>query len=129
MIIQDEKKTYHSLVTILLKQIYETLISTAQKHGGKLPVRTNFILDEFANMPPLKDVTTMVTAEPLLSFDLEQMLEYIKRCNPKKVNIGRNSCRSIELPEPSKDEVKLLIEGLKDISKIEIKKNAKLWMA
>ena len=62
IVIQDEKKTYHALATILLKQIYETLISTAQKHGGKLPVRTNFLLDEFANMPPLKDVTTMITA-------------------------------------------------------------------
>ena len=62
IIIQDEKKTYHSLVTILIKQIYETLIDVAQSHGGKLPVRTNFLLDEFANMPPLKDVTTMITA-------------------------------------------------------------------
>ena len=62
IVIQDEKKTYHSLVTILLKQIYETLIAVAQKHGGKLPVRTNFLLDEFPNMPPLKDVTTMITA-------------------------------------------------------------------
>ena len=62
IVIQDEKKTYHSLVTILLKQIYETLISVAQRHGGQLPVRTNFLLDEFANMPPLKDVTTMITA-------------------------------------------------------------------
>ena len=62
IVIQDEKKTYHALATILLKQIYETLIRSAQKHGGKLPIRTNFILDEFANMPPLKDVTTMITA-------------------------------------------------------------------
>lgn len=62
IIIQDEKKTYHALVTILLKQIYETLIDVAQKSGGHLPVRTNFLLDEFANMPPLKDVTTMITA-------------------------------------------------------------------
>ena len=62
IVIQDEKKTYHSLVTILLKQIYETLINVAQRHGGQLPVRTNFLLDEFANMPPLKDVTTMITA-------------------------------------------------------------------
>ena len=62
IVIQDEKKTYHSLVTIFLKQCYETLISVAQEAGGKLPYRTNFILDEFANMPPLKDVTTMVTA-------------------------------------------------------------------
>ena len=62
IVIQDEKKTYHSLVTIFLKQCYETLIDVAQECGGKLPYRTNFILDEFANMPPLKDVTTMVTA-------------------------------------------------------------------
>ncbi|MBO5138325.1 MAG: type IV secretory system conjugative DNA transfer family protein [Bacilli bacterium] len=62
IVIQDEKKTYHSLVTILLKQIYETLIGVAQENKGALPVRTNFILDEFANMPPLKDVTTMITA-------------------------------------------------------------------
>lgn len=62
IVIQDEKKTYHSLVTIFIKQCYETLIDVAQESGGKLPFRTNFILDEFANMPPLKDVTTMVTA-------------------------------------------------------------------
>lgn len=62
IVIQDEKKTYHSLVTIFLKQCYETLVDYAQKCGGKLPYRTNFILDEFANMPPLKDVDTMVSA-------------------------------------------------------------------
>ena len=62
LVIQDEKKTYHSLLTIFLKQCYETLIDVAQESGGKLQFRTNFIMDEFANMPPLKDVTTMVTA-------------------------------------------------------------------
>lgn len=62
IIIQDEKKTLHPLATIFIKQCYETLIDVAQKHGGALPIRTNFLLDEFANMPPLKDVTTMITA-------------------------------------------------------------------
>ena len=62
MIVQDEKKTLHPLATIFIKQCYETLIDVAQESGGHLPFRTNFILDEFANMPPLKDVTTMVTA-------------------------------------------------------------------
>ena len=62
IIVQDEKKTYHSLVTIFLKQCYEALVDYAQKNGGKLPYRTNFILDEFANMPPLKDVDAMVSA-------------------------------------------------------------------
>ena len=62
LIIQDEKTTYHSLATIFIKQCYECLISTAHKHGGALPVRTNFLLDEFANMPKIKDISTMVTA-------------------------------------------------------------------
>ena len=62
LIVQDEKKTLHPLATIFIKQCYETLIDVAQENSGKLPFRTNFILDEFANMPPLKDVTTMVTA-------------------------------------------------------------------
>ncbi len=63
MIIQDEKKTYHALATIFVKQCYETLIGTAQETStGSLPIRTNFILDEFQNMPPLKDITTMVAA-------------------------------------------------------------------
>ena len=62
IIIHDEKTTYHALATIFIKQAYETLIDVAQANGGPLPVRTNFLLDEFANMPALKDVTTMVTA-------------------------------------------------------------------
>lgn len=63
MIIHDEKKTYHALATIFIKQCYESLIDVAQHtDNGKLPVRTNFILDEFQNMPPIKDITTMVAA-------------------------------------------------------------------
>ena len=62
LIIHDEKTTYHGLATIFVKQCYETLIDVAQENGGKLPYRTNFILDEFANMPPLKDVDSMVSA-------------------------------------------------------------------
>lgn len=62
MIIQDEKTTYHALATIFVKQCYESLIAVAQNSGGKLPVRTNFLLDEFANMPKFKDITTMITA-------------------------------------------------------------------
>ena len=62
LLIHDEKKTYHSLMTIFIKQCYETLIDVAQENGGKLQYRTNFILDEFANMPPLKDVDSMVSA-------------------------------------------------------------------
>ena len=62
IVIHDEKKTYHPLATIFIKQCYETLVDVAFENGGKLPFKTNFILDEFANMPPLKDADAMVTA-------------------------------------------------------------------
>lgn len=63
LVIHDEKKTYHALMTIFIKQCYEVLIDVAQQNkGGKLKYRTNFILDEFANMPALKDVDSMVSA-------------------------------------------------------------------
>ena len=61
--IHDEKTTYHALATIFVKQVYEFLIDEAQKEQNlKLKIRTNFILDEFANMPALKDVESMITA-------------------------------------------------------------------
>lgn len=63
LIVHDEKTTYHALATIFIKQLYEVLIDVAHKNpNGELKYRTNFILDEFANMPALKDVTSMVTA-------------------------------------------------------------------
>ena len=63
LIVHDEKKTYHPLATIFIKQLYEVLIDVAHKNPeGYLKYRTNFILDEFANMPELKDVDAMVTA-------------------------------------------------------------------
>lgn len=61
--IHDEKTTYHALATVLVKQIYESLIDVASEQPGlRLKYRTNFILDEFANMPALKDVESMITA-------------------------------------------------------------------
>ena len=86
------------------------------------------VYEFFVNGKIKAGLATMVTTEPLLKFDLEKMLEYINRCQPKKVNIGRNSCRSIELPEPTKEEVKQLIYELKDMTRVEVKKNAKLWL-
>lgn len=106
--------------TIETNRFYPEIMCNAPKIEERVEA-----MEELAN----RGFTTMVTTEPLLSFDLDKMIEYIQRCHPKKLNIGRNSCERITLPEPSKEEVKQLIDGLVDTSKIEIKKNAKLWMA
>jgi len=63
LIIPDEKTTSHFLATSFVKQAYEVMIAEAQKEADfKLPVRVNFILDEFCNMPQIADMPAMITA-------------------------------------------------------------------
>ena len=63
LIVPDEKDTYHFLGSLFVKQLYEAMISAAQKtKDGKLPIRMNYILDEFCNMPTIPDMVSMITA-------------------------------------------------------------------
>ena len=63
LIVPDEKNTLHTLVTIFVKQSYEIVIAEAQKEKNRqLPVRLNFLLDEFGNMPTIPDMPSMITA-------------------------------------------------------------------
>ena len=69
---------------------------------------------------------TYVTIEPIMDFDLEELAEQIKRCNPKQVNIGKNSKEEIiKLPHPPLDKVKQLIIELRKFTNVEIKDNLK----
>ena len=63
IIMPDEKTTLHFLVSLIVKQCYESLISLAQKQKGlALPVRVNFLLDEFSNLPAIPDMSAMISA-------------------------------------------------------------------
>ncbi len=63
LIVPDEKSTYHALVTMFIKQAYELLIAEAQKEPDRqLPIRVNFVLDEFCNMPQVPDMASMISA-------------------------------------------------------------------
>lgn len=62
LVVPDEKTTYHFLATLFITQCYESLLENADLYGGVLPVRVNFILEEFCNMPKLDDIVAMLTA-------------------------------------------------------------------
>jgi type IV secretion system protein VirD4 len=63
IVVPDERSTYHFIVTSFVKQCYELLITEAQKEINKsLPVRVNFVLDEFSNTPAISDMPAMITA-------------------------------------------------------------------
>lgn len=61
LIIPDEDKTRHPLAALYIDQTYKALVELANNSGGRLPVRVNMLLDEFGNMPPLKDFDTKLT--------------------------------------------------------------------
>ena len=65
-----------------------------------------------------------VTIEPIMDFDLDEMVRIIKICHPKQVNIGADSGNN-HLPEPSKDKLIALIEELKQFTYIDKKSNLK----
>ena len=71
---------------------------------------------------------TYVTCEPLMKFDLRELVELVGMCSPQQVNIGRNSRYDITLPEPTADEVKMLKAELEKFTKVEVKANAYCWM-
>jgi len=60
--IPDESKIYYSLISIIVSLIYKTLVILCNEQPNKrLPYDLVFMLDEFANTPPLADITTMVS--------------------------------------------------------------------
>jgi DNA repair photolyase len=75
-----------------------------------------------------KGIPTYVTCEPLLEFDLLELVSMLKTCHPQQVNVGRNSRREILLPEPTSNDVQVLISELSTFTKVEVKKNAKVWI-
>ena len=63
LVMPDEKETYHGLISVFIQQCYESLIFEAQKCSNKsLPVRVNFLLDEFSSLPQIKEFPSMIAA-------------------------------------------------------------------
>jgi protein gp37 len=96
-------------------------------------IETNRSYPEFMGLAPsttirayymshIHDFRKFVTIEPIMDFDLEQMVALIKACEPEQVNIGADSGHN-NLPEPSKEKVLQLIEELKKFTTIARKTN------
>lgn len=66
----------------------------------------------------------MVSIEPILDFDVEEFLTWIKKINPEFVSMGADS-KNNDLQEPSFDKIEGLIIGIKEFTEIRVKKNLK----
>jgi len=65
---------------------------------------------------------TFVTIEPIMDFDLDDMVRLIKMCHPNQVNIGADSGNN-HLQEPSKEKILSLILELQKFTIIDKKNN------
>jgi len=63
IIVPDEDRAYFQLVTIIVGMLIKDLTKFAnkQENKGVLPVPVEWILDEFANCPPLDSIETIVS--------------------------------------------------------------------
>ena len=61
LIIPDERKTYYSIASILIQQMYIAQVETARKSGGKLPIPTDYDLDEVGNFPTIPVMSNIVS--------------------------------------------------------------------
>ena len=62
VIVPDEDKTYFALVTIIVGLLYRELVKLANATDNKkLAYQIDWLLDEFANCPPLADIEAIVS--------------------------------------------------------------------
>jgi hypothetical protein len=97
-------------------------------------IETNRIYPQMGNTPSpidraiamscIKNFPLQITIEPIMRFDLKELVELIRMTKAEVVNIGADS-KNNHLPEPTKAEVLALIDELSKFTAIERKTNLK----
>lgn len=64
----------------------------------------------------------MLTIEPIMNFDVNELVTLARMCRPDWVNIGADS-KKHNLPEPSKEKLCALIKELEKFTKVKLKPN------
>lgn len=116
MIIPDEKKTLYPLVSILVTQMYSLQVELANECGLRLPVDTDFDLDEVGNFPMIPSLPNIVSAgrsrgvRANLVIQDYQQLE--KKYKDDFKNIKTNCQIKIYLKTDDPDTLKAFSDGL-----------------
>ncbi len=79
---------------------------------------------EFAHLQISQKTKKMVSIEPIMDFDLDAFVKMIKKVGPDYVSIGADS-QNHNLPEPSKEKARALINELKKFTEVREKDNLK----
>jgi DNA repair photolyase len=100
------------------KVILATTIETNRNTNAKCPSPKERAKD----LAKFSGWKKMVTIEPVMDFDLDELVKIIKSIKPDWVNVGADS-KNHNLPEPSKEKVLELIKELNKFTEVRNKDN------
>lgn len=116
IIVPDEKKTLYPLASLLVNQLYVAHAKEARKHGSRVVVDCNYLLDEFGNFPTIPSFDSMLSvgAGRGLRFMLVlQSYQQLEEHYEKTFKTIKDNCQNIVyLKSPSEETVKEISEML-----------------
>lgn len=84
IIIPDEKESRHGIATMMISQLYKKLVDLANNYpGSKLPRAVYFLLDEFANLPKIEKIDTMITVSRSRNIFFSLVIQSFSQLNAK----------------------------------------------
>ena len=103
IIVPDEDRAYFQLVTIIIGMLTKDLTKFANlpQNNGILPVKVEWILDEFANCPPLSSIETLVSVARSRGMRFQFFIQSFSQLNQvygKEIaNIIQDNCALVYL--------------------------------
>lgn len=94
IIVPDEVDSYDTFVGILISQMCADLVQLAYKNGGSLPIRTNFICDEFTQytIPNMGRNISAHRSRNIRWYLWCQGLEQLRAAYPKDASVILENC-------------------------------------
>jgi len=84
IIIPDEKESRHGIATMMISQLYKKLVDLANSYpDNKLPRAVYFLLDEFANLPKIEKIDTMITVSRSRNVFFSLVIQSFSQLNAK----------------------------------------------
>jgi type IV secretion system protein VirD4 len=77
VVLPEEDATKYFMVSLMLQQLYREILAAADEHGGKLPNRVMFYLDEIGTIPPIESLELMFSASRSRRLTLVPILQSI----------------------------------------------------
>lgn len=119
IVLPDDRKTYHPLATLMLTRANTILSKEADKNGGRLVNRVNFVEEEIGNFSKIADIDTMLSMSRSKGIRhymfIQSFAQFEKIYEKVGEKIIRDNCSvTVYLKTGSEDTLKEISDSLHD---------------